>query len=132
MPCWARFVISIDGRDCSGKSSLGRYLSWQLGMPCMELDTFRYLDLSPFDFRLDELHRSINSRLERDRPVILEGVTVRKVLAQLGYSPDYSVFIKFDSGELAEIDPKLKLYFADYTPAETANYLYDRRVEIGA
>ncbi|MBU4034001.1 MAG: hypothetical protein KKG34_04310, partial [Proteobacteria bacterium] len=80
MPKWESFIIAIDGRDHSGKSSLGRYLSWQLGMSCLELDTFRNLQLSPYDFRLDDLRRSIDSRLERNRPVIVEGVTVRVVL----------------------------------------------------
>jgi hypothetical protein len=37
---WRRFVIALDGVDAAGKSTLARYLAWQLGMPAIETDLY--------------------------------------------------------------------------------------------
>jgi hypothetical protein len=35
---WRAMTIGVDGRNGAGKSSLARYISWQLGMPVLETD----------------------------------------------------------------------------------------------
>jgi len=35
---WRAMIIAIDGRNGAGKTSLARYLAWQLGMPVLETD----------------------------------------------------------------------------------------------
>ena len=126
LPEWSAFIVSIDGRDSAGKSSLGRYLAWQLGMPRLELDTFRDLSGSAFQFHLQNIKRAIDSRLCRDRPVIVEGVTVLKVLSEMDYAPNFTVFVEYQSGELPELAPDLKDYLNGYKPHKNAAYVYER------
>lgn len=128
LPQWTGFIIAIDGRDHAGKSSLGRYLSWQLGMPCLELDTFRNLKKSIAEFYLDDLRRSIDSRLRRNRPFIIEGATVLKALNDLEYKPDYLVYIDHESEDLDKVDKSISNYFSSFNPKVKADYIYDRTI----
>ena len=67
-------LIGIDGLDGSGKSSLAAWLSWQLEMPAIHLDTYIIQDSEPLTFRSDHLKKAVGSYLDMGRPVIVEGV----------------------------------------------------------
>lgn len=122
LPEWKRFTIAIDGRDGAGKSSLARYLAWQLGMSAFELDTFRDLTGTPFDFRLDDLRRALAYRHERNCPLVVEGITVLSVLARLGVTVDYLVFVDHVDELLPPVDDVLQVYFQKFTPLERADF----------
>ena len=65
-------LIAIDGMDAVGKSSLGSWLAWQLGMPAVHLDLF-ITSLYPIQWLTADLKRVVDLRLDRGRPVIVEG-----------------------------------------------------------
>ena len=90
---WRSFVIAIDGVDDSGKSSLGRYLAWQAGVPLIETDLFLE-SLEPVQHRENHLGAAVNARLESNRPVIIEGVLILQTLERIKIKPDYLVVIE--------------------------------------
>lgn len=90
---WRRFLIAVDGRDGAGKSTTARYLSWQLGVPCIETDFFKYKRSQKLAYRLSALREPIQQRLEEGRPVVVEGLVLLETLAQLGISPDFHVYV---------------------------------------
>jgi hypothetical protein len=79
--------------DGVGKSSLGSWLAWQLGMPAVHLDLF-IISLYPIQWLTADLKRVVDLRLERGRPVIVEGVLVLDALEQIGRQADFVVFVK--------------------------------------
>ena len=84
---WRAFLIAIDGVDGAGKSTLGRYLAWKLGMPLVETDL--YLTGDGFAYHDDDLRKVIEHRLKANRPVIVEGIFVLDRLAELGLTADW-------------------------------------------
>jgi hypothetical protein len=123
IPSWSRYIIAVDGRDGAGKSSVARYLAWQLGMPAIELHTF--LDTSREDFALreEDLLRVLRSRLKRDRPIIVEGVFVLRALSQLSLKPDFLVVVKrrghAGSHRFAK---EFAAYESDYAPKKHCHF----------
>lgn len=99
---WRALTIAIDGRNGAGKTSLGRYLSWQLGMPMLETDLWIYRKL-PVRHRTAELRRLVQSQHRCQRPVIIEGIMMLRTLELLGVQPDYFVFV---TNEALESDPE--------------------------
>jgi hypothetical protein len=63
---WRRFLIAIDGVDGSGKTTLGRYLSWQIGASLIETDLF--LTTPEPSYRLDVTSHE-------DDPRVVTGLT---------------------------------------------------------
>jgi hypothetical protein len=91
---WRRLTIAIDGVDHAGKSSLGRFLSWQLGMPVIEADCALKPDSRQPAHDTDLIGRLLAERLAMDRPVIVEGVFVLRALANLNIEPDYVIGVQ--------------------------------------
>jgi len=52
---WRKLTIVIDGITGSGKSTLGRYLSWKLDMPLIETDMYRVMEDEPPAYRYSEI-----------------------------------------------------------------------------
>jgi len=123
LPSWRRFIIAIDGRDGSGKSSIAQYLAWQLGMPAVELDTFLDRSCDRLALRDEELLRVLNSRLESDRPVIVEGVFVLRVLHRLSLKPDFLIIMeqRGHTGSISLAD-EFEDYETEYTPKEHCQF----------
>ena len=86
-------LIAIDEMDAVGKSSLGSWLAWQLGMPAVHLDLF-ITSLYPIQWLTADLKRVVDLRLDRGRPVIVEGVLALDALDQIGRTADFVVFVK--------------------------------------
>ena len=125
---WHRFLIAIDGVDAAGKSTLARYLAWQLGMPAIETDTFLAEDLR---YRDAELRSVLESRLAANRPVIVEGVRILHILRTLQLECDFLIWVEQEewSGtqRLATI---LAEYLQEYRPAESAHFTFRWRDEL--
>lgn len=85
---WRKMTIAIDGVDGSGKSTLSRFLAWQLGMPAIETDTIIPIDSEEPKPESRLLNLLINSRHERNRPLIVEGVFVLCSLGEIGVIPE--------------------------------------------
>lgn len=86
-------LIGIDGFDGAGKSSLAAWLSWQLGMPAINLDLFIVPGTKPLAFRTDHLAAILDSRLATRRPLIVEGILLLDALAEIDRQPDLLIFV---------------------------------------
>ena len=75
------FVIGIDGPDGAGKSTLARYLSWQLEVAAIELDLFSIPDQGKIVHDTAMLSQILSKRLKQERVTIVEGVRLLEVLA---------------------------------------------------
>ena len=86
-------VIGIDGRDGSGKTTLGRFLAWHFDVTLIETDPFRE-DGEHVIYRTGEVDRIITHRLSRPRPVIVEGFELLRLFSKLNRSPDFFIYVR--------------------------------------
>lgn len=100
-------LIAIDGADCVGKSSLASWLAWQLGMPAIQLDLYLTC-LEPIQWLTEDLQRVVSRRLDRDRPLIVDGVLILEALDQIGRKADFLVWVD------GERDSSLTTQIANY------------------
>jgi adenylate kinase family enzyme len=87
-------TIAIDGVDHSGKSTLSRFLAWQLGMPAIEIDLALIEGDAPVNHDTKLVKRLINVRHKMRRPVIVEGVFVLRLLKELDIEPDVVIRVE--------------------------------------
>ncbi len=127
-------LIGIDGIDGSGKSSAASWLSWQLEMPDIHLDLYLVRDSEPLAWRYDDLSRVLDAQIALQRPVIVEGVMLLRVLRKIGRAPDFLVFVEKDQHEGCLRD-ELESYFGIEQPEKHAAFAlkwssaeYDARV----
>jgi hypothetical protein len=116
-------LIAIDGADDSGKSSLASWLSWQLGMPAVQLDLY-LTSTKPIRWRTQDLERVVSQRLNNDRPVIIDGVLALDALDQIGRKTDFLVFVKGGHGE-SSLAAQIIAYQSRRKPQALANFTID-------
>jgi ABC-type multidrug transport system ATPase subunit len=113
-------LVAIDGRDGAGKTTLGRFLAWYFNITLVETDLF----LHDGKYQSDVIRSIIDWRLSIPRPVIVEGITLRELLSNVGRAPDFSIYVvnpSFDgSFSLAE---RLDRYDAKYQPMRYADHV---------
>lgn len=116
---WRTFLIVIDGRDGVGKSPLGRRLSWELQVPLIETDLYlKETEIALPEYHIHELSRVINKRLTNNRPVIVEGIFVRRLARELGFIPDYTVHVTCPEVEGShKWQEHFLAYEAEFTPS---------------
>jgi len=85
-------LIAIDGRDRSGKTTLGRFLAWYFNVSLIETDLFLQ-EGAVFAYHSDRIESLICRRLALDLPVIVEGIAILKILKLLGREPDLLVYV---------------------------------------
>lgn len=118
-------VVAIDGRDGSGKTTLGRFLAWYFNVSLIETDLFLF-DGEGFSYRLEEINHIIGIRLSKPRPVIVEGVGLLSLLSQLGRSADFLIYAKnqkFSGSEALSHD--LRAYENLHQPETAANLVLE-------
>lgn len=118
-------VVGIDGRDGSGKTTLGRFLAWYFNVSLIETDLFLF-DGQGFSYRLEEINRIIGFRLSKPRPVIAEGVQLLSLLSQLGRSADFLIYVKnqeFSGSKVLSHD--LRAYENSHKPETAANLVLE-------
>jgi uridine kinase len=115
-------LIAVDGADDSGKSSLASWLAWQLAMPAVQLDLY-LIKVEPMEWLIPDLNRVLARRLDRKRPVIVDGVLVLEALEQAGRKPDFLVFVTGEGS--TQIQPQIAAYRAQYRPEQIADFVID-------
>lgn len=116
-------LIAIDGPDGCGKSSLAAWLAWQLGMPAVQLDLYLTSD-EPIQWLTDDLKRVVARRLDRGRPLIVDGVMILDALEQIGYEPDFLAFVNGEnSGRI--LAPQIADYWSRRKLPERADFKID-------
>src|ERR1700691_3860767 len=76
-------LVAIDGRSGTGKTTLGRYLAWRFNVSLVESDLFLVPSQGTLVYHNEAINRVIARRIEKPRPVIVEGVAVLRLLAEL-------------------------------------------------
>jgi len=89
-------IISIDGVDGVGKSTIACKIAEELSLPYIEIDTFvqeqqgGYIDHIDYD-RLSE---SIKQAIITKQMIILEGICVQQILKKLGLNSYTKIYVK--------------------------------------
>lgn len=122
---WRKLTIGIDGVDGIGKSTLARFLAWQLEMPVLETDMFLEKEGYP-NLRYDELRSLIQSRHSHNRPVIVEGVRLLETLDKLEVLPDILIYVIRPGCEGSlTLCQEYEKYQGKYKPQEKADYTFE-------
>lgn len=120
------FIVAIDGTDHSGKSSLSRYLAWQLEMSVIEADLCSKEGVSPIETDPVIFSRLLNARLKIDRPVIVEGITIIESLANISNKPDYLIQMNNTDFEGSRMfQEKIKEYKDKYSSKFTPDFTFN-------
>jgi hypothetical protein len=112
-------LIAIDGVDGLGKSSLASWLAWQIGAPSIHLDLYLIQDSDPLRWRSDDLARVISARLDRKRPVVVEGIMILEALQSIGRSADFLAYLEGEGG--LSLADRLAAYRARCQPEQRAD-----------
>lgn len=118
-------TIAIDGTDYSGKSTLARFLAWQLEMPAVETDFALLQGDGPPTHDAKLVERLVRTRHNWNRPVIVEGVFVLRLLGQLGIQPE--VVIRAESRSCQRTSSwceAFEEYNEDHIRSVSPDYLY--------
>jgi hypothetical protein len=118
-------IVAIGGDPGSGKTPLGRYLAWQFNVSLIETDLFLNDGQGKIVYRNDEIARVISKRLEIPRPVIVEGVMVLRLLADLGRPADFTIYVSNENAPETSLADEIAAYEAEHTPLQRADLLLD-------
>ena len=86
-------VVAVDGKPGSGKTTLCRFLAWRFNISLLETDLFLIRNQGAYVYRVQEIKAIIEHRRCADRPILVEGVVVRKILNQIDVNPDYNIHV---------------------------------------
>lgn len=119
-------IVAIDGWPGVGKTTLGRFLAWRFNVALLETDLFMVPRQGKLVYHTDEITRIIDRRLrdrtDRGRPIIVDGVAVLRLLAELQREPDFVVYVANtlveDAGNLKR---EVTAYDKQFRPKERAD-----------
>jgi uridine kinase len=115
-------IVTIDGREGVGKTTLGRYLAWTFNVTLIETDLFL---IPTRDYHLhldDQVNRIIERRITTPLPVIAEGIAILQLMKRIHRTPDFSIYLTRSghvSGKLLE--RRLSVYEAEFSPSAKAD-----------
>src|SRR5690348_3750041 len=114
-------LVAIDGRDGSGKTTLGRFLAWYFNVTLVETDLFLRQGAG-LTHHTDQIERIVAQRLAIPRPVIVEGITVLKLLHSIGRKPHLLVYVTNSKNPGSEsFAEAFSEYEAAFNPESVAN-----------
>jgi hypothetical protein len=115
-------LVTIDGREGVGKTTLGRYLAWTFNVTLIETDLF-LIPTRDYVMHLDDqVNRIIERRIATPLPVIAEGITMLQLMKRIHRTPAFSIYLTRSghaSGPLLE--RKLRRYEAEFLPSTKAS-----------
>jgi uridine kinase len=121
-------IVTIDGREGVGKTTLGRYLAWTFNVTLIETDLFL---IPTRDFHLhldDQINRIIERRVTTPLPVIAEGIAILQLMKRIHRTPDFSIYLTRRGHAGSKLlERRLSVYEAEFSPAANASIA----VEIG-
>ena len=115
-------IVTIDGRDGVGKTTLGRYLAWYFNVSLIETDLFLIPALDHFIYLDDQINRIIERRVTAPLPVVVEGVAMQELMKRISRVPDFRIHVtNAQHSGSRMMDERLSAYEAAYAPAATAD-----------
>ena len=112
-------IIAIDGRPGTGKSTLGRFLSWKFNISLLETDLYLVRGQEHLKYREEAIQSVIKSRMDSDRPMIFEGMIALKLLNQLNHTPSFHIRLERPSvPQDATLDAIWQSYQAQFSQAK--------------
>jgi uridine kinase len=115
-------IVTIDGRDGVGKTTLGRYLAWYFNVSLIETDLYLIPALDHFIYLDDQINRIIERRVTSPLPVIVEGVAMLELMKRINRVPDFRLYVTNPQQSGSKImDQRLTAYEAAYAPAGSAD-----------
>jgi hypothetical protein len=119
-------LIAIDGRSGVGKTTLGRYLAWRFNISLVESDLFLIPNRGGLVYLKEAMSHAIAGRLQTPRPVIVEGVAIRRLLAELSLKPDYTIYVSSrDASDISSLRSEIAFYEAMFKPESNADLAID-------
>ena len=115
-------IVTIDGRDGVGKTTLGRYLAWHFNVTLIETDLF-LIPAQDYLIHLDDqVNRIIERRITTPRPVIVEGISMLQLMRRINRVPDFSIYV-MNPQHLGSklLEQRLATYEAAFAPYANAN-----------
>ena len=88
---WRKLLIAVDGRDHSGKTTIASFIAWQYSIPVIYTDFFLVNDVTSVRHDYEAIGSLITRRHELNRPVIIEGIKMLKILENVGCKADFLV-----------------------------------------
>jgi uridine kinase len=115
-------IVTIDGRDGVGKTTLGRYLAWYFNVSLIETDLFLIPALDHFIYLDDQINRIIERRVTSPLPVIVEGVAMLELMKRINRVPDVRLYVTNAQHAGSRLmDQRLSAYEEAYAPAASAD-----------
>ena len=88
-----RKIVSIDGLPGVGKTTFARFLSWRFNTSMIETDLYLIPNLGRYLYRYEDLEKTITQRLNRNLPIIIEGIVCLDLLEECGLRTDFHIHI---------------------------------------
>ena len=122
-------IVTIDGREGVGKTTLGRYLAWRFNVTLIETDLFLIPTRDYVVYLDDQINRIIERRITSPLPVIVEGVAMLQLMQRINRIPDFSMYLTNPRQSSSPImERQLSAYEAAFAPSATANIVV--RIEL--
>lgn len=109
-------LIAIDGSIYQGKTAFGRFASFTLGVPLVETDLFFSCDGSSATHDFEAIRNLIRFQIRSNRPIIVEGICVLKLLAEINQPANFLIYLFTPSSNISKrinCDAELPSYFSD-------------------
>lgn len=93
-------------------------------MSVVEVDLFLQIQTGHYDLRMEDLRRAIHTRLDLERPVIVEGAFVLRTLRDLDLRHETLVFVRRvppNTNRLEGMDE----YLSQFSPEKHADYVFE-------